>query len=97
MNRRLSRALPKNLQQAYRDGISFLSRRAPRHPNPDPTLGSSFLHEIGINFLLKTLKNVRVAKEAGDMDQQIVIKGRDFLGMALENFQIILQMACIVH
>ena len=76
------------LQKQHGDGIGLLACAAAGHPDPQRLVRRLPAHQIGNNFLRQQLEGFRVAKEPGDVDQQILGEEIDLTRILTENFEI---------
>ena len=65
------------LENEHGEGICLLAGAAAGHPDPQRPVRRLPADEIGDHLLCEQLEGVRVAEEAGDVDQQILGEERE--------------------
>jgi hypothetical protein len=76
-----SRLRIRHLPERHRQRVGFLAGRAADDPGPQPDTGSSLRQQIGQHPVREFLPHRRIAKEAGDADQQLLEEQIQFLGI----------------
>src|SRR5687767_7458022 len=74
----------EQLRHNNRNGIHFLSCRAGRYPYPDSLFSILIFKNFWENIILEKFKSIRLPEETGNIDQQILIKQVQFIGMFLQ-------------
>jgi hypothetical protein len=77
------------LQQRDDERVHLLSRGASGNPEAEGEVGRPILEELGEDRLLERREGRRIPEEAGDMDEQMLVK-------VLELLRVLLQVADIV-
>jgi len=72
-------------------GRGFLARRATGSPNTKDGIGLAIFYDARKDLSLEGLEDPRIAKEAGDIDEQILIEGFDLGGILLDVLPIVLE------
>src|SRR5882672_4273310 len=75
-----------------RERIGLLPDGAPGHPEADRGIGGTVLQKFGEHRVLERLKALRIPEERGDVDEDVVMEGLNFLAIGLQVFPIVLEM-----
>src|SRR5579871_4272366 len=86
----------KHLDQ--RDGVRvrLFSGGASRDPDAHRIGGGTIGENLGVNDLAQALENLRVAKEAGDVDQDIAIERFDLRGIAMQELEVFAEVRDLI-
>ena len=85
--------LLQELDQLDRHRIGFLAGGAPRHPDPDRLIGRPALEDGREHVRRQPDEGVRIAEEARHVDQQILVEAARLAGVALEQLDVVADVA----
>src|SRR5262249_14195936 len=86
----------KHFHQRDGMGISFLAGGASRHPYTDSIGDRAVPEKFWIYIFAQALKDFRIAKETGDIDEHIAVEGLDLLRITVEQFHVVVQLAHLI-
>src|SRR5690348_15678209 len=81
----------EEFQKGNRNRIGFLAGSAAGRPDPNRRFGRSIFQKLRKNFGLQSVKNARIAEEAGYIDQQVLIESIWLSRRLLNEFQVVAQ------
>jgi hypothetical protein len=81
----------QELEQSDGERVQLFPGRAPGDPEADGLSGRFVLQDLRKDRGLQTLEDVRIAKERGDMDENLVVQTTGFLGVAAKQRQVVAQ------
>src|SRR5271170_3587657 len=84
VKRKVRSAVLHVLEEADRDGVNLLTRRASRNPNPDCLAWLPLPQHRGKDVPFQRLEDGPVAEEPSDVDEQILGEGAHFAGILLQ-------------
>ena len=79
----------RKLEVGHHQRIRLLPGRATADPDPHRVIDGATLDQFGKNLALQKLEHVRVTKETGHTDQQILIQHLDFVRFGLQAFGVL--------
>ena len=79
--------MAKHLTDHHGQGVDLLARGTTRHPHPELDLGGQ-RGPIVLQQLGQDIKGLRIAKESGDINQQVMQQGRCFFSIVPEQAHI---------
>ncbi len=74
-----------------------LHRRATRRPDAKAAPANEALEERGKDRRFQGVENARIAEEAGDIDEQVLIESGDFGRIALDESEIVVELFDFVY
>ena len=75
-------------QEQHGEGIGFLARAAAGYPDPHRTILHMLADQLGNDFLRQDFEDLRIAKEIGDVDSEILGEKIEFGRVLPQNFEI---------
>ncbi len=76
------------LAEQHGEGIGLLARAAPGNPDAERLIGRVAADQVGNDLLRQEIEHLRIAEEAGDVDEQVLGKKVEFAGVAAQHFEI---------
>src|SRR6185312_6277100 len=76
------------LEKEHGDGISLFARAAAGDPNSQRAVRAVHAHEAGNDLLREEFKNLGIAEEAGDIDEQVLGEKLDLSRVLLKSLEI---------
>src|SRR5262249_46710302 len=76
-------------QQANGQRVNLLAGGTARHPDANGRVGRTVLDQTGKNRLLQGLERLLVAEEAGDANEEVLVKVLQFARIGFETVQIV--------
>ncbi len=77
-------------------GIGFLAGGTTGHPEAD-LLPSPGLDDVRKDGVLQGFKDVRLPKEAGHANEQVLVEGHDLGGIRAQQLDVVLQIVLVAH
>ena len=85
------------LEERDRDGVCLLTRRAARHPHANGPAGFLVLEQGGKHLGLERLEGIRVAEEASDRDEYVLVQRAQLIAILLNEPDVVLQAVELVQ
>ena len=97
LDRRPGRPVLEILQQYHGQRVGLLAARAARHPHTDGDVGVATLEDLREDDVLERLEGLRVAEEAGDIDEEVVVERLDLGGLSHEELDVAAQALPLIQ
>src|SRR5262249_53587928 len=91
LNARRRAHLGKQLVRQNAEGVCLLTRGAAWHPDPHALVRAIRCDDVRQNVLAEVLEGLRIAKELGDTDEQVLSQEISFLGVLPEKVEVLVQ------
>ncbi len=79
------------------DGVGLLAGGAPRHPDPQRIVPGAVLEQLGQDPGFERLERLRVAEEARDVDQDVLVEGLHLAGVFPQMARVVPQPVHLVQ